>query len=187
MDPVQFRLTQESGGCNHGKTGNKALKLLLGGADKQLVDEKILAGQLIDDPYGKPVGRIRPGKTVEYKQFPTLEIGTDFAQNGIKTIRRNRHVDLAPVDLIMDLRLIYHEAIIRGSAGILPGLHNKRTAAAQAALSSRNRFFDQSGRFQIAIYLFGIQDSQILQKIVHESSPFSGKRLPDDFSILFPV
>src|SRR5699024_8861958 len=52
----------------------EVLKLLGGGADQELVDEQILAGQLVDDAELSGIFLICAGKSVEHEQILLLQV-----------------------------------------------------------------------------------------------------------------
>ena len=167
MDAVQLRLTEETRSGDHGEAGNKAVQLLLRGADQQLMDEQVLAGQLVHHPDGQPVGGIGSGKAVKNEKLPTLEVGAGLSQNGVEAFRGNGDVHLAPVDILMDFGLVHHKAVVGRTTGVFAGFHHQRAALAQLAFAARQSLFHQPGGFQIAIYLLGGNDTQRFQILLH--------------------
>ena len=132
----------EAGGRKNGVVGNVAVKLLLGGADEKLVDEEILAGQLVYDAEALGVLRVRAGEAVEYEQLLILEISKDLGLDGVELRLLDGNVYLAPCDLIVHGGGIDDELVVRAAAGVLAGLDNesarvgKRTlAAAESGLN----------------------------------------------------
>ena len=100
-------------------------QFLLRRTDQQLMDEEVLAGQLVDDTEFLPVVGIRAGEAVEDKQFASLQIGDHLGADGFILLQRDGPVDLAPGDLFVDLRDVHDEFVVRRAAGVLAGLDHQ--------------------------------------------------------------
>ena len=138
-------------------------QLFRGRADQQLMDKEVLARQFIDDPELFGAGRIGAGEAVEHIQLAVLQIGGHLGTDRLIFFERDRTVHLAPGDLIVDLRNIHNELVIRRTAGILTGFHTERAGIAQDAFSALQRFLNEFGRGHVAVDRSGIDNAQAIQ------------------------
>ena len=170
---VPLRDALKAGGADDGEVRLVIGKRLFRGTQQKLVDEKVLAGQLVDHPESFGVFGVRTGKAVKDKDLPVLEIGHHFFIQRVKHRLRGRHVDLAPRDIVMHALAVHDEFIVGRAAGILSRPHAQGAGIAELTLAPAQRVLHQLGRLQITVNSLGIQNAKLLQTIgLHIRSSF---------------
>ena len=76
------------------------------------------------------------GKAVEEVNGPVLEVGQDFALEGVEFFFGNGPVDVVPGDVVVDGRRIDDELVIRCPAGIFAGPHDQGPRVAEDAFAT---------------------------------------------------
>ena len=72
----------------------------------------------------------------------------------IEAIRLEWAVDLAPPDMVVHVRLIDDELVVRRAAGELAGAHDQRAKVAHHAFVALQRFFVKRRRVKVVIHAF---------------------------------
>ena len=141
------------------------------GPAQQLMNEQVLAGQLVDDAEGLGILGVCPGEAVKDVDLLILEIRRDLGENGVEFLFFHGAVHLAPCDIVVYRRGVHDELIVSAAAGVLPGLYHQRPGGRQGSLSPAQSVLRQLGRGQVAIYRRRIDDAQLLQSVgFHDSS-----------------
>ena len=162
---VDLRDALEAGSGDDGVVLVEVLQLLGGGTAQQLVDEEVLAGQLVDDAEGFGILGIGAGKAVENKDLLALQIGDDLGADGVKLRLLDGAVHLAPGDVVMDSGSIDNELVVGAAAGVFTGLDHQRAGVGQSALAAAERMLGQLRGSEIAIDSLGIDDAQLFQSV----------------------
>ena len=136
---VPLRDALKAGGADDGEVRLVIGKRLFRGTQQKLVDEKVLAGQLVDHPESFGVFGVRTGKAVKDKDLPVLEIGHHFLIQGVKDLLGGGDVDLAPGDLVMDTGGVHDELVVGRASGIFPGVDAQGARGIQLALAPGQR------------------------------------------------
>ena len=166
VDAINLRITLEARGAEDGVIRFAIVgQLLLGGTDEQLMNEKVLRCQLIDDSELLGVNGVSTCHAIENKHFAVLQIGSQLAADGVKLFPRDGTVHFAPCDLVMDGRRIHDELVVRRTAGVLARGDHQRTGIAQGAFAAAQSRFGQLCRSEIAINRFGVNDAQLFDAI----------------------
>ena len=165
--PVDFGDALEAGSRNNGVIGLEVHQVFLGGAAQQLVNEQVLAGQLVDDAETLHVLLVCAGKAVKDEDFAVLQVGDHLAVNGVIGGLVNGTVHLAPGDLVVYGRGIDDELIVSAAAGVLAGFHHQRAGVAQRAFAAGERLFRQNGDGKVAVDFFGGGDAQVREIQTH--------------------
>ena len=162
---VDLRDALEAGSGDDGVVLVEVLQLLGGGTAQQLVDEEVLAGQLVDDAEGLGILGIGAGKAVENKDLLALQIGDDLGADGVELRLLDGAVHLAPGDVVMDSGSIDNELVVGAAAGVFTGLDHQRAGVGQSALAAAERMLGQLRGSEIAIDSLGIDDAQLFQSV----------------------
>ncbi len=165
---VQRGNAVEARSRDNGEIRLEAGKLVFCRADQQLVDEKVLAGQLVDDAEALARLRVRAGKAVEHEDLPALKIGENAVLDGLEFLVRKGDVDLAPIDLAVNVRRVDGELVVRGPASIFPGGDHQRPRGGKTAFAAAQGLFHKKGGGKIAIHGFGVDDTQLFQGSYHD-------------------
>ena len=143
----------------------EVLQLLGGGAAQQLVDEQVLAGQLVDDAESLGILGICAGKAVENKHILALQIGDDLGADGVKSSFFDGAVHLAPGNIVMNSRGVHDKLIVGAAARIFAGLDHQRAGIGQRALAAAQRVLGELCRRKVAIYRFCIDNAQLFKSV----------------------
>ena len=162
---VDVRHALEARGGDDGIVLVEIPELLRRGTAQQLVDEQVLAGQLVDDAERLGVLGIRTGKAIENKHIPTLKIGQHLGADGVKFCLLEGAVHLAPGNIVMDGGGVHNELVVGAAAGVLAGLDHQRTGVGQGALAAAQRVLYQLRRRQIAVHRPRVYQSQLFQSV----------------------
>ena len=165
VDVVPLGDALEAGGGDDGEVRLVIGQLLLGGAQEELVDEEVLAGQLVDDAEGLGVLGVRAGEAVEDKDLAVLEVGHHLLVEGVKDLLGGGDVDLAPGDVVMDAGGVDDELVVGGPAGVLAGVDAECAGVVEIALAPGQGLLHQLGGREVAVDGTGIDDAQGLQAI----------------------
>ena len=161
----------EAGRCDHGEAGDEALKLLRRGAHEQLMNEEVLARELVHHTHGQVIGLVCAGKAVEHEDVAALQIGHHAVIDALVFFRADGHVHLAPVDVVMDGGGVYHKAVVRGTPGVFAGRYDERTGVRKLAFAARERVFHKLRRGQVAVNRFRRDDPEGFDVGLHLSTP----------------
>ena len=163
--PVDLGDALEAGGGDDGIVLAEVRELLGRRAAQQLVDEEVLARQLVDDAERLRILGIGAGEAVEDKDVLALQIGDDLGADGVELGLLDGAVHLAPGDIVMDSGGVDNELVVGAAAGILTGFHDQRAGIGERALSARKRMLHELRRRQVAVDGTGVDDPQLLQTI----------------------
>ena len=170
---IHLRDALEAGGSDDGVIFLEAFQLLGRRTAQQLMDEQVLAGQLVDDAEGLGVLGIRAGEAIKDKYFFILQVGDHLIVDGVEVFLADRTVYLAPGDIVMHGRGIHDELVVGAAAGILAGLYHQRAGVAQRALLTAQRSLYKLGGGQIAIDRLGIDDAILFDAVgIHRVASF---------------
>ena len=133
--------------------------------DQQLMDEQVLAGQLVDDAELLGVLGVGAGVAVEDEDLAALQVGGHLALDGVELLAADGLVHLAPGDLIVDALGIHDELVVGRAAGVLAGGDHQRAGLAQAAFAAPQRSLGQGGRGQVAVDGLGADDPVFLNAV----------------------
>ena len=168
VDAVQLGDALAARRTQHGEVLGEAFELLRGRADEQLMDEQVLARQLVDDADGAAILVVGAREAVKDEHVAALQIGRHTGEDLVKALLGDRLVDLAPRDLVVDVRRIDHKAVVRGTTGILAGHHGERAGIGEDALAALDSLGRQLGRGQVMEYLAGIDNTPLAEiDLVH--------------------
>ena len=162
---VDLRDALEAGGGDDGVILVEVLELFRRGTAQQLVDEQVLAGQLVDDAESLGILGICAGKAVENEDLLALQVGDDLGADGVEARLLYGAVHLAPCDLIMDGRGVHNEFIVGTATRILAGLDHQRAGVGQRTLAAAQGVLGQLCRGQVAIDRRGVDDAQLFQSV----------------------
>ena len=150
MYAVHLRDALEAGRRQNGKVRHKVIQLRFRRTNQKLMDEEILARHFVDDAEALRIGLVGTREAVEHKNFLVLQVCKHFCTDRIEFLSCNRHVDLAPRDIVMYGGGVDNEFIVRASARIFSRFHDKRPCVGERPLSSCQRLFHQCGNRKIA-------------------------------------
>ena len=149
----------EAGGGDDGEVGLEVHQIGLGGTAQELVNEQVLAGQLVDDAEALHILLVRAGEAVKDEDLAVLQIGDNLAVDGVVGGLVDGAVDLAPGDLVMHGGGIDDELVVGATAGVLAGLDHQRAGVAQRSLSAGERLLRQGCDGQVAVDFLGGGDA----------------------------
>ena len=174
---VHFGGALEAGGCDYGEAGNEVLELLLGRTDKQLMDEQVLAGKLVNNAHGQMILLISTGKAFEHEQLAALQVSGHAVIYGFVLFFAYGNVYLAPIYIVVNIGRIDHEAVVGGTAGIFAGGHYQRAGLAQRAFAAAKRMLYKLCRRKILVHGLGRDYAKRLNVITHfQIAPFNVAR-----------
>ena len=163
---VHLRVALEAGGHQHGVIGLAVSSQLLGvGADEQLMDEHILAGQLVHNAELLGVLLICTGKAVKNEHLAALQVCSDLALDGVELLAADGAVHLAPGDVVVHALGVHNKFVVRRAAGVLAGGHHQCAGVAQGALAAAQGVLSELCRGQVAVNSLGADDAQLFDAI----------------------
>ena len=166
MHAVHLGIALEAGGYQHGVVGLAIVgQLLLVGADQQLMNKQVLAGQLVDDAEFLGILAVGACHTVKNKHLTALQIRSNLALDGVELFAADGAVHLAPGDLVVYALGVNDELIVRRTAGVLAGGHHQCAGVAQSAFAAAQGSLNQLCRGEIAIDCFGADNAHFFNAV----------------------
>ena len=165
MGAVNLGNALEAGGGDDGVILVEVLQLLSRGAAQKLVNEQILAGQLVNDAEGLGILGIGPGKAIENINLFILQVGNNLGENGVEFGLFDGAVYLAPGNVVMHGGSINDELVIGAAAGVLAGFDHQCAGIAESALAALQRMLGQLCGGQVAVDRAGVDDAQFFQSV----------------------
>ena len=164
----------EAGGGYYGEAGHEVLKLLLGRTDEQLMNEQVLAGKLVYNAHGQMIAFVCAGKAFEYEKLAALQIRGHAVIYGFIFLFAYGYIDLAPVDIVMDIGSVDNKTIVRRTAGILAGGNDKRAGLAKRTFAAAEGMLDKLRRSKVPVHGLGRYYAKRLDVITHfQKAPFN--------------
>ena len=121
-------------------------------ANEHLMDEQRLARALADDANLAGVVAIRPGKAANDVELAPVKVTRDARADALVALARNGGVDLTPAHLVMDHRIIDHEAIERRAPRALPRVDDERAVRREHALAVGKGRLDEPRGCKVLVY-----------------------------------
>ena len=130
----------------NGKFGLVLGQLFCIRADEHVASERVVPGVVVDHADGQGFGKVRAAVQILHEQRILLRQELyDLGSHTDEGVHVGRDVDIPPVDVAGDRRLVDDELVIGGASCSLTGFGHKRTVSAQNAFTTvhrkRNQFF----------------------------------------------
>ena len=163
---VHLRVALEAGGHQHGVVRLAVSRQLLGGgADEQLMDEHILAGQLVHNAELLGVLLVCTGEAIKNEHLAALQVRSNLALDGVELLAADGAVHLAPGDVVVYALGVHNKFVVRRAAGVLAGGHHQRAGVAQGALAAAQGVLGELCGGQVAVNSLGADDAQLFDAI----------------------
>ena len=120
-------------------------KLLLRGAHKHLMGKERLARELGDDAELAGVAAIGTCNAMDDEKTALREVRDDLRLDAGIVLLRHGNVYLAPGDIVMHLRRVDDESVVRGATSVLTSLDAQGTGGGKRALAAIDRLLDEDG------------------------------------------
>ncbi len=121
-------------------------KLFIGRTHEELLREECLACQLADDLELAGVCPVRASIGMDHIEVTLCKVGADLLLDVLVAFDAHRHIHGAPGNLVMHIRRIDNEAVLRRASRILAGVDCECAGRGQLALALLQGLFYKHGR-----------------------------------------
>ena len=170
------------GGVDNCKVGRVSLQFLRRGTNKHVLAEMGLPGLFGQDAHINTVSRVGPATPIEQVNPPPFGIMIVIVHHRLEQMIENLFTHLAihrtPPELISGGGLVHDKTVIRGPAGVDPGIHHDSAPGTHPAAVQSQLMFHQPGHRPVAAHLARICNSQIFQAVHCQFLRWSGQPIP---------
>ena len=171
---VNLRVELELGCRHHHEVRSAEVpELLLGGTHEHLADEERLARHLADcEDLAREV-TVGAGDAMDHVEPALGEVRDDLVLDALIALLGERDVDGPPGDLVMHVRRVHDEAVVRRAAGVGPRGHGEAAGAGKDTLIMVERHLDELGGRAVDRGLLVRVGDSVLSKLLddHEVPP----------------